>query len=90
MNENTTSPSKARSEEHFPMKMIPVSHTHHYSLRNHSMRFECDECGRSIRQNLNYLGRKSLYCIGIKTFKQSEKSLSQPKTNNLKSMFRGI
>lgn len=47
-----------------PCKRVPFSEQ--YSNKNHSAAFKCDCCGVIQRRNLNFLGRKTLVCNGMK------------------------
>ena len=40
--------------------------THRYSTKNHSFEFRCPMCGRSQRQNVNFLGYNLLACDGVR------------------------
>ena len=36
-----------------------------YNYKSWSASFTCPTCGRIVSQNLNFLGRKKLYCNGL-------------------------
>lgn len=40
--------------------------TNQYNGKNWSAQFKCPACGRATRQNLNFLGRRSVVCDGVK------------------------
>jgi hypothetical protein len=51
-----------------------------YHTRSHSDAFQCPECGRQGRFNLNWLGnRKGVFCVGLRFerdyFKAGERQL---------------
>lgn len=42
-----------------------VPHSYHYSGRSYSYQFKCPTCGKTCRQNTNFLGQRGLFCDGV-------------------------
>jgi hypothetical protein len=51
---------------HETKKCEEVPHSSQYHYKNHSAEFECPECHRKARFNLNFLGRRKVFCDGQK------------------------
>lgn len=55
--------------KHALSRMEQVPHTGRYHYRNWSFEFKCAACGRTVRQNTNFLGRRVMGCDGERTWK---------------------
>lgn len=61
------------SATHDKAKCAEVPGSYHYHGRSYSYEFRCPTCGRTCRQNTNFLGQRGLFCDGLKFSKGPSK-----------------